>query len=194
MRTSLCGIRRSVLGVGGAALLAVASLTPASAHVTLDADTTAAGAYTLLTVGFSHGCDGSATTKVSISVPEEITTIKPGMNYGWTVEKVTDDTASPVAGGHDAAGRVSEIIYTAKEPVEDGFYDQFLLSVQLPEDAEGETLYFPTIQTCEQGETAWVQIPEEGEDGDDLDAPAPSVTVTAPEEEEHGLSSGSHEG
>lgn len=55
---------------------------------------------------------------------------------------------------------MSEIVYTAKEPVEDGFYDQFILSGQPPKDAEGETVYFPVIQTCEEGEIAWVQTPE----------------------------------
>lgn len=183
MNTVMRHVRRLALGVGGAALLTVAALAPASAHVGITADETAAGAHTLLTVGFSHGCEGSPTTRISISVPEEITSIKPGMNYGWTVEKITDDSATPAAGDHGEAGRVTEIIYTAKEPVPDGFYDQFLLSVQLPEDAEGETLYFPVIQTCEEGETAWIQIPDEGQDSEELDAPAPSVTITAPDEE-----------
>lgn len=183
MNEAMRRVRQVALGVGGAALLAVAGLAPANAHVGITAEETAAGAHTLLTVGFSHGCEGSPTTKISISVPEEITSIAPGMNYGWTVEKITDDFATPAAGDHGEAGRVSEIIYTAKEPVPDGFYDQFLLSVQLPEDAEGETLYFPIVQTCEEGESAWVQIPEEGQDGEELDAPAPGVTITALDEE-----------
>lgn len=187
MNEAMRRVRQVALGVGGAALLAVAGLAPASAHVGITAEETAAGAHTLLTVGFSHGCEGSPTTKISISVPEEITSIAPGMNYGWTVEKVMESEATPAAtpaeGAHGEGGRVSEIIYTAKEPVPDGFYGQFLLSVQLPEDAEGETLYFPVIQTCEEGETAWVQIPEEGQEDDELEAPAPGVTITAPEEE-----------
>ena len=187
MNNGLRRMRRTLFGMVGAALLVLSTLGAASAHVTLKADETAAGSYSILTVAFSHGCDGSGTTKISISVPEEIVNIKPGMNYGWTVEKITDDAATPAASGdEEATARVSEIVYTAKEPVADGFYDQFLLSVQLPKDAEGETIYFPVIQTCEEGETAWVQIPAEGQSGDDLDAPAPSLTVTAPDAEGNG--------
>ena len=68
-------------------------------------------------------------------------------------------------------------MYTAKTPVPDGFRDVFVLSVPIPEDAAGTTLYFPTIQTCEAGETAWIEIPAEGQDHDELEAPAPSVAV-----------------
>ena len=182
MHHDLPALHRTLVGIVAAALLMVSTLGAASAHVTVKADSTAAGSYSVLTVAFSHGCDGSATTKIAISVPEEIANIKPGMNYGWTVEKITDDSATPAAGSHgEATPRVSEIVYTAKEPVADGFYDQFLLQVQIPKDAEGDTIYFPVVQTCEEGETAWVQIPAEGQSSDDLDAPAPSITVTAPD-------------
>lgn len=187
MSDALRRVRRTALGVGCAALLMLSSMGAASAHVTMKADTTAAGSYALLTVAFSHGCEGSPTTQIAISVPEEIASIAPGMNYGWTVEKITDDSATPVVDEDgESSAPLSEIVYTAKEPVEDGFYDQFVLSVQLPADAEGETIYFPVIQTCEEGETAWVQIPEEGQSSEDLDSPAPSVTVTAPDEHGHG--------
>jgi uncharacterized protein YcnI len=184
MNDALRRVRRTAFGIGGAALLTLSGIGAASAHVTVKADETAAGSYALLTVAFSHGCEGSATTEIAISVPEEITSIAPGMNYGWTVEKIADDSATPATDEEgEAVAPVTEIVYTAKEPVQDGFYEQFILSVQLPEDAEGETIYFPIIQTCEEGEIAWVQMPEEGQSSDDLDAPAPSITVTAPDED-----------
>ena len=50
---------------------------------------------------------------------------------------------------------------------------------------EGETLYFPVIQTCEEGEAAWIEIPAEGEDGEELESPAPSITLTEAEEGGH---------
>lgn len=53
-----------------------------------------------------------------------------------------------------------------------------MLSVKLP-DAAGKTLYFPTLQNCEVGQTDWSQLPAEGQDPHSLKAPAPSVTVTA---------------
>jgi uncharacterized protein YcnI len=175
--------RSAAFGIGAAALLMISGTGPASAHVDLKGDTTAAGSSSLLTFSFSHGCDGSATTGIAISIPDEIESVSPGMNYGWTVEKITDDSATPVADeAHGEGGRVTEVVYTAKEPVADGFYDSLVLKVALPEGAEGETIYFPTIQTCEDGETAWIEIPTEGQDEDDLESPAPSITVTEAEE------------
>ena len=57
--------------------------------------------------------------------------------------------------------------------------------MQLPE-SEGTTLVFPTIQTCEQGESAWIEVPEDGQDAEELELPAPSVTITAAEGDAHG--------
>src|SRR5699024_8102726 len=71
---------------------------------------------------------------------------------------------------------------TADTPVPDGQRDAFELSLQIPEEAADSTLYFPTVQTCEEGETAWVQIPDDGQDAHDLESPAPSVEVVAAEE------------
>ena len=48
---------------------------------------------------------------------------------------------------------------------------------RLPDDV-GSTLSFPTIQTCEEGETAWIEVPAAGHDADDLDRPAPGFVLT----------------
>ena len=50
-------------------------------------------------------------------------------------------------------------------------------SVQLP-DAAGETFAFPIVQTCTEGETSWTEVAEEGQDAEELEHPAPLVTVT----------------
>jgi periplasmic copper chaperone A len=176
-------VGRGAAALGGAVIIALAAITPSSAHVTITPTNTAEGSYTLLTVGVPHGCDGSATVEVAIQIPEEFVAVTPGMNYGWTVEKVYQDLTTPVTDSHgnEITERVESVVYTAKEPLLDGFYDSFVLSVRLPEGSAGETLYFPAVQTCEEGEAAWIQIPEAGESGDDLEYPAPSVTVTEPE-------------
>ncbi len=179
----MIGSRRSrlaTLAVTAAAVVSLSGVLPVSAHVTVTPEGTAAGSYTVLRFAVPHGCDGSSTTKIAIQIPEEFPTVTPGMNYGWTVEKVMETLATPVPDGHggEYTERVSEVVYTAKEPLPDGYYDQFLMSVRLPEVDPGTTLYFPTIQTCEEGETAWIQIPEEGQSEDDLESPAPAFTVT----------------
>ncbi len=45
-------------------------------------------------------------------------------------------------------------------------------------DAEGTTLVFPIVQTCEEGESAWIEEPAEGQSADDLELPAPGFTIT----------------
>lgn len=169
---------------GGLVLIGASS---ASAHVTVSPDTTAAGAYALLTFGVPHGCDGSSTTRVSIQIPEQILTVTPTVNPGWEVTKVMATLAEPVDDGHGGqrTERVAEIVYTADTPLPEGYRDAFVLSLKLP-DTPGETLVFPAVQECEEGENAWVQVAQDGQDGDELDLPAPLFEVTAAVTDGHG--------
>jgi hypothetical protein len=68
-------------------------------------------------------------------------------------------------------------VYTAKAPLEHELRDALVLSVKLP-DAAGSTLYFPTLQSCETGQTDWSEIAKDGQDPHSLKAPAPSITIT----------------
>lgn len=162
--------------IGGAALVAAGAST--SAHVGVDPGEGGAGESTLLTFAFSHGCDGSPTTEIRIQIPESIPTVAPTINPGWDVDKVMETLDTPIEGSHgeQITERVAEVVYTAKAPVADGYRDTFVLSLTLP-DTPGETVYFPTIQTCEAGETAWIEIPADGQAADELEAPAPAVDV-----------------
>ncbi|MFJ5862429.1 YcnI family protein [Pseudarthrobacter sp. NPDC092439] len=176
---------------GGAALLLFASAAGASAHVGVTPDKTDAGSYALLTFGIPHGCDGSATTKMAITLPQELNDAQPTVNPNWTVEKVTEQLAEPrkLADGSSITQRTSQIVYTAKTPLPHELRDALVLSVKLPESA-GMTLYFPTLQTCETGQTDWSQIAKDGEDPHSLAAPAPAVTLTASvahNADEHGV-------
>lgn len=167
--------------IAGAAFVAAGA--GASAHVVVDPGDGGAGESTLLTFAFSHGCDGSATTEVRIQIPESIPSVSPTINPGWDVAKVMETLDAPIEGGHgeQITERVAEVVYTAKTPVPDGFRDTFVLSLTLP-DTPGETAYFPTIQTCEVGETAWIEIPADGQDADELESPAPAVEIAEPTE------------
>jgi uncharacterized protein YcnI len=182
-------MRKTLRAVGAAALttgLVVVGAGAAAAHVTVIPDTTDAGAYALLTFGVPHGCGDSPTTKVSIQVPEQIVTVTPTVNPGWDVEKVMEDLAEPVDDGHGGqyTERVAEVVYTARTPLPDGYRDALVLSLKLP-DAAGDTLVFPTVQECAEGESAWVQVPAEGEDGHDLELPAPLFELTSAEGDGH---------
>jgi uncharacterized protein YcnI len=171
-------VRATAAAVAAGSLL-LWGATTAFAHVSVSASDTAAGAYTILTFSVPHGCDGSATTEVSIQMPEQINAATPTRTANWEVEKVMQTLDAPITDSHgnEITERVGEVVYTATTPLPDGYRDAFEISVQLPE-TPGETLVFPVVQTCEQGETAWIEIPEEGQSEDELEAPAPSIEVT----------------
>jgi uncharacterized protein YcnI len=163
----------------GAAALLLTAAGGASAHVGVTPDKTAANSYALLTFGIPHGCDTSATTKVAITLPQELNDAQPTVNPNWTVEKVSEQLAEPkkLADGTSITKRTSQIVYTAKTPLAHELRDALVLSVKLP-DTAGTTLYFPTLQSCETGQTDWSEIAKDGQDPHSLEAPAPSITVT----------------
>lgn len=173
-------IRRTLLTAAGTAALLLAAAGGASAHVGVTPDKTAANSYALLTFGIPHGCEESGTTKVAITLPAELNDAQPTVNPNWTVEKVTEQLAEPrkLADGTSITKRTSQIVYTAKAPLAHDLRDALVLSMKLP-DAAGTTLYFPTLQTCETGQTDWSEIAKDGQDPHSLKAPAPSITITA---------------
>ncbi|MBG6238858.1 uncharacterized protein YcnI [Mycetocola sp. CAN_C7] len=174
--------RRSTLAAGVLAGTALAVAVPlaAVAHVTVTPSTTAAGATTQLTFSVGHGCDGSPTTALAFTIPEEIVSVTPTVNPNWTAEKVMVDLAEPITDAHGTSlvERVGQVVYTAKTPLADGFRDTVTLQLTLPADSDGSTLAFPVLQSCEVGETNWADVADEGQDPHDLEAPAPTVTVT----------------
>lgn len=169
----------------GVGLLSLAG--PASAHATIIPTTTAASAYTVLTVSIGHGCEGSATTKVAIQVPEEVLSVTPTRHPLWNMTEQQEKLAEPVtdAHGNKVTERDAVVVYTTKTPLPDGQRDSFELSLQLPEE-EGKTLAFPVVQSCVKGENPWTQVAAEGQDPDELEFPAPTLTITAAEEAGHG--------
>ncbi len=163
-----------------AAALVLLGATGASAHVTVTPDTTEAGSYAVLTVSVPHGCGDSATTAIAIEIPESIPAVTPTVNAGWEIEKVMETLDPPVDDGHGGqlTERVAQVVYTTDSPLPADHRDAMELSVRLP-DTPGETLAFPVVQTCEEGEAPWVQLAADGQDPDELEYPASVVTLTA---------------
>ncbi|RZU63961.1 uncharacterized protein YcnI [Microterricola gilva] len=168
----------AVAGLAAGALLAIGAPLAASAHVTVTPSDTAAGAYTLLTFSAAHGCEGSPTTKMTIDIPEGIISVSPTVNPNWTIEKIST--------GEGDAARVSQVVYTAITPLEDGYRDTFVLSAKLPDAAAGETLEFPVLQSCTVGETSWSETSVAGEDEPELPAPFIVLTEAAADGDGHG--------
>jgi uncharacterized protein YcnI len=166
------------------AALALSLVPPASAHVTATPSSAAAGSSTVVTFSVGHGCEESPTTRIEIQVPESVLSVTPTRNPFWRVESTIAQLDEPATDAHGTTvtERTASVVYTARSPLPDGQRDTFALSFTVP-DAEGEVLAFPTIQTCEEGETAWTEVPAEGQDHDELESPAPSFEILAASEE-----------
>jgi periplasmic copper chaperone A len=149
----------------------------ARAHTVADPNEGTPGAYQRIAFRVTHGCKGSPTVAVSISLPEGVVSAKPMPKPGWTLSIKMRPLDPPVDGGHGTKihEAPSEVTWRGG-PLDNAHFDEFVLTVRLPSKA-GETLYFPTIQTCEVGQHSWTGIPATGQDWRDLPEPAPFVTL-----------------
>lgn len=174
---------RTVIAMGAALSLLLAGFMPAAAHVGVNADSTAAGSTAMVTFAFSHGCGDSPTTALVIQIPQQFSRATPVFAPGWSIDVETEELDEPLTGGHgeEITERTATVTFTADEPIENNIYAMVTIRLSLPEDAAGETIFFPVIQECENGEHAWIEIPQEGEDPHDLESPAPGLEVTEAE-------------
>lgn len=169
----------AALGVAAAALLLPASA--ASAHVGIDIAEAPAGGYTFATFRVPHGCDGSATTKVAVQIPDGVVSVTPEAVAGWTVDIVRGPITPYESDGTTISEGVTEVSWTGG-PLADAHVAQFGMSMKMP-DAAGETVWFPVVQTCEEGLTRWIEIPAEGEEAE-LEQPAPGIELISATEDE----------
>ncbi|MBX3093997.1 MAG: YcnI family protein [Cryobacterium sp.] len=155
------------IGLAATAGLALAIATPlaAHAHVTVTPSGTGAGSYSVLTFAIPHGCDGSATTAIRITIPNGVESVTPTVNPNWDVAMLRE------------GDRVATVTYTAHDALPGELRDTFELSVRLPTGAAGDVLAFPVLQSCVEGSVDWAQVAAgAGEATPEL--PAPSITLT----------------
>ncbi|MEU8076697.1 YcnI family protein [Catellatospora citrea] len=157
---------------------------PAGAHVTVTPSTTAAGAHAVLQFSVGHGCEDSPTTKITIQIPAQITSVTPTRTALWKIAKQTETVDPPTTDSHGnkIVQRVASVTFSTDTPLPDGYREVFELTVQLPE-AKGTKLAFPTIQTCAQGEAAWIEVAQDGQNVAELELPAPSFIISEPDED-----------
>ncbi|WP_029150993.1 YcnI family protein [Microbacterium indicum] len=160
--------------IGAIAVAAGLVLVPAAAqaHVGLTSeDPAVAGADAELTFGFNHGCDGSATTALAITLPDGLTGVHPVQEQGWTIDVARDN----------ADGSASSVTYTADTPIAADLRGEVRMLVGIDESAEG-SLAFPVEQVCESGSESWSEVAEAGQSEDDLESPAPVLALASASE------------
>lgn len=165
------------------AALAILIALPASlrAHVVLEQRQAAVGAPYKAVLKVTHGCAGSATTSVTVSIPDGVIGVKPMPKPGWRLETTRGpyDRTYDFYHGTKLSEGVRQITWSGGR-LEDAHYDEFVLSGVIADTLQaGATIYFPVVQTCETGVHRWVQRPDPADPARHLDEPAPALSLIA---------------
>jgi len=169
--------RRILVAAGATAALAVP--TAAQAHVTLQPEQAPADGYTRMAVRVPNEEDAAATTKVVVQMPPGFAGVSYEPVAGWRTAVATRKLATPVkTADGELTEEVSRVTFTATgKGIAPGQFQDFGLSLRLPDKPAGTKLTFKALQTYSGGEVVrWIGAPES-------DRPAPQVTLTAAAEE-----------
>jgi uncharacterized protein YcnI len=156
------------------AVLGLASIGPAAAHVSLEVPGATIGSTYKAVLRVPHGCDGKATTAVKVRIPEGFINVKPMPKAGWDLQTVV----STYQGSYELHGNtltegVTEVVWSGGE-LPDAYYDEFVfrgtVAATVP---EGTTFFFPTVQLCDGAEEAWIDVTG----AEDAEMPAPSLEL-----------------
>ena len=128
-------LRRGAFAAALSLGLVAAVAAPAFAHVGAEGSTK--DGVTTIEFSFKHGCGESPTTGLRIQLPPGTTAVKAEDPAGWT-SKVTD----------------TELTWTGG-PAVNGTRTAFEASMKLT-GADGDTVFFPTIQSCTEGTEDWI--------------------------------------
>ena len=141
------------------AMLLIASV--AQAHITLEAPEAEADKPYKAVLRVGHGCDGSATKQIVVTIPDGLRGAKPVPKAGWTLTT----TRAPLKTPYDSHGKpvtdeLAEVRWTANteaDYLQDAWYDEFTVRATLP--AEPGALWFKVRQVCVKGEWNWAEVP-----------------------------------
>lgn len=172
-------IRSGLWTALAASLLALAGA--ARAHVTLEQGEAEAGSAYKAVFRVGHGCDGAATTQITVTLPAGFRGAKPQPKEGWMLSTRRQTLEEP----YDSHGKtiredVVELSWTAKDEthhLQDGWYDEFILRGSLPQGTG--PVWFKVRQRCTQGEWFWADVPASGSGTAGLKAPAVRLMLKA---------------
>lgn len=153
----------------------------ASAHAVLTPAEAAAGASWRGAVRIGHGCEGTSTRLVRITIPDGVVGVRPKAKNGWLIETTWAPYAKPVEiHGKKVIEGVKSITWKGAA-LPDHMFDDFEFMVRIQPDVplQDGKLYFPVYQECEKGSFDWAQVPVAGQEGTKLKSPAPALTVAA---------------
>lgn len=158
------------------AVMALSSVA-ALAHATLEVNQAPVRSIYKATIRIGHGCEGSATVRIRVRIPDGYVGVKPMPKPGWTLETIRTSYPQPVKHLDETFSEgAREVIWTGTLP--DEHYDEFVLRGYLAGTLEpGSFLAIPVLQECERGALRWIAVPATGRSADDLKEPAPRVKL-----------------
>lgn len=100
------------------------------------------------TFAITHGCDGSPTQSITLTVPEGVIAVKPRPDSRWKISRSNGDYAKSYQRyGKEVKNGVKTITWEGK--LADDEYDEFTFHAYLTSDFKGgDKVYFPVVQTC----------------------------------------------
>jgi uncharacterized protein YcnI len=159
----------------------------AFAHVVLTEPKAVAGSYYKATLRIGHGCNGSATTGLIVQVPTGFQGAKPQPKWGWTVAIRQAKLATPYnSHGKTVTDDVMELRWTASSKdaaLPDDQFDEFAFMGRLPEKAG--PMWIKILQTCENGQNDWSEIPTAGTSMRGMKLPAALLDVQPASAHDH---------
>lgn len=148
-----------------AAAVAACLLWPASAaqaHITLETPEAPPHAWYRAVFRVPHGCEGAATIRLIVRLPEGITGARPMPKPGWSLTLTPRDPNAPLPTGHGATPEIGVITWEGG-PLPNAYYDEFVIRFRTP-NTPGQTIWIPVRQECEGGRAIdWNQTPLPGE-------------------------------
>ena len=175
-----------------AATLALVALPlgSASAHVTVQPESTAAGSYSVLTFRVPTESDTAGTTGLAVTLPTgtPFTSVRTEPIAGWEAEVVRGALPAPVdVQGTTVTEAPLQVVWTAQDgaQVPPGQFQRFTVQVGPLPAEEGTAVVLPAVQSYSDGEqVAWDQTTPE--DGEEPEHPAPVLVTTAAAGQDHG--------
>ena len=164
-----------------ATLLLTVSTNVAFSHATLERKEASPNATYRGVIQITHGCEGTPTKRVSVTIPEGVIGAKPMPKPGWTLslEKAPYAKAYPYYHGDISEG-VENHNPGAEENCPTIKSTRFTFLARVTDTfAPGATVYFPVEQDCVKGAYRWSEIPAPGQNAHSLQSPAPGVTIVA---------------
>ena len=167
-----------------AALSAIGALAiagPASAHVTVNPDTAAAGGYAKLTFRVPTESDDASTKRIEVYFPQDqpLASASVQPHAGWTYRVVDHKLAEPISNDDgQVTEAVEKIVWTAdssQTQIHPGEFDEFNISVgPLPDSG---TMVFKALQYYTDGSVVrWIEPTVDGQPRPEH--PAPVLTLT----------------